>query len=395
MADFIPLVCPACGAQVELARGADRMRCVHCGVEFLLNRGKDAPNTTGLGQMLFHRRSEPREGAFTLQVPDGWLLEGGIFRANLMQTMVNAQVIEAKLDFAVKRDAAGSVLLRWCPEMKYIDPRMNPAAMLGGMMGGNYGGMIVSPLPTPVDFLVRVVFPWAHPQASQVQVLHQQALPLLVDSFRQRMAALGFPAMFEYQGGMVVFAYTEGGVQYREHAYTVIENMGWAAGGMWANKDTFLERAPLAEFERWQPVMAHIRDSGHLNPQWLAQEMRSQGILANAYQDAVRQQNRRDRQMLDLQHSLQDADREIVEHRQRTNAEINNDQYLTLMNLEEYMNPYSGDPEYGSNQWNYRWVTAGGEEYYSDNSYEDPNVLGVNNRSDWKLTPIRPRFPQD
>ncbi len=44
--------------------------------------------------------------------------------------------------------------------------------------------------------------------------------------------------------------------------------------------------------------------------------------------------------MLEMQHHLQEMHRQIVEHRRRTNAEIHNDAYLTLMSLEEYVNPY-------------------------------------------------------
>ena len=83
-----------------------------------------------------------------------------------------------------------------------------------------------------------------------------------------------------------------------------------------------------------------------------------------------------------------------MEHRQRTNAEIQNDGYLTMMELEEYVNPHTGEPELGSNQWEHRWVTEDGEEFYSDNEDDDPNVSSVLNRSDWKRTKVRPRFPQ-
>ena len=37
--------------------------------------------------------------------------------------------IAAKVDFAVKRDAAGTVMIRWVPEIKYCDTRMSPAAL--------------------------------------------------------------------------------------------------------------------------------------------------------------------------------------------------------------------------------------------------------------------------
>jgi hypothetical protein len=113
--------------------------------------------------------------------------------------------------------------------------------------------------------------------------------------------------------------------------------------------------------------------------------------LSGSYLDAQRQQQAREQQMLNVQHQMQEADRQIVDHRQRTNDEIQNDQYLNLMNLEEYQNPYTHQPELGSNQWKCRWVTEGGDEYYTDDAYQDPNVGSQGNRSDWKLTPVRQR----
>ncbi len=392
MTELIPLVCPSCGGKLETTLASGTIKCQHCGTEFLLgNRTSAEKKTTSLGSIVFHHRSEPREGAFSLQVPDGWLIEGGIFRMGGMAGMMNAQAIEARLDFLVKSDARGSVALRWCPENKYIDPRMNPGAMLAGMFTGNVSGMMPAPLMHPVDFLINVVFPWAHPQAGNPRVLSRQELPLLVENYQKRNAALGIPSIGSYAGGMVVFAYSEGGMEFQENAYTVVESLGAMAGGMWSNKDTFLERAPAAEMQQWQPILAHIRDSGQLNMPWLAQEMRSQGMMAGAFLDAQQQQQQREQQMLGLQRDLQAADQQIADHRAQTNAETMNAEYLNLMNLEEYINPYTRERESGSNQWTYRWVTENGDEYYSDDAYQDPNTLNALNRSDWKRTPVRQR----
>ena len=120
----------------------------------------------------------------------------------------------------------------------------------------------------------------------------------------------------------------------------------------------------------------------------------NQEFLSRSFLNAQRASQARDRRMHEVQQQLQDIDRQIVEHRQRTNAEIQNDAYLTMMELEEYVNPHTGEPELGSNQWEHRWVTEGGEEFYSDNEDDDPNLSSVLNRSDWKRTKVRPRFPQ-
>ncbi|MBN1246440.1 MAG: hypothetical protein JXC32_02225 [Anaerolineae bacterium] len=65
-----------------------------------------------------------------------------------------------------------------------------------------------------------------------------------------------------------------------------------------------------------------------------------------------------------------------------------------MMNQEAYLNPHIGEVETGSNQWQHRWVTDGGEEFYTDHEADDPNITGLFNRTDWRRPPVRPRFPQ-
>jgi hypothetical protein len=95
-----------------------------------------------------------------------------------------------------------------------------------------------------------------------------------------------------------------------EKTFTVTENLGPMAGGMWSSKETLFLRAPAQEFEQWQPVLSHIQ--------------------------------------------IRETDQQIVEHRQRTNAEIQNDAFLTLTEQEKYINPYTQEVDVGCNQWQYR-----------------------------------------
>jgi hypothetical protein len=285
--------------------------------------------------------------------------------------------------------------MRWGPEIKYCDMRMSPAGMMGMFPpGSNYQGMQVYPVVPAPDFLVQIVFPWAHPRAEQVQITAQQVQPELLQGYQYRVARLGLQDNFQYDAGVVDFAYVEDGIRYRERAQTIIENMGPLAGGMWSNKDTVLMRAPEEEFDDWTPVFACIRESVKIDPLWLAQEIVNQEFLRHSFLNAQQAAMARDRRLLEVQQQIQQIDREIVEHRQRTNAEIMNDNYLNLMNLEEYRNPYTKQVEYGSNQWHYRWVTEGEDVYYTDDEYDDPNIPSRLNRSDWVRSPVRPRFPQ-
>lgn len=383
------LRCPACGAPVP----PEATQCPYCQSYFRQEGAPSAAPNADFQGFTFERRAEPNEQAFTLAVPKGWLLEGGVIRANHMQQVVNVQTIAAKVDFAVKRDAAGTVMIRWVPEVKYCDTRMSPAAMFFPQ-GSSYNGMVVWPLMSGADFLVRLVFPWAHPQAQQGEVLRQQAQPAMVEHFKREAAKLGGTAPFQYDGGEAVFRYTEGGIRYEEHAFTCIEFMGPLTGGMWSNKNTVLLRAPAGEYERWEPVLKHIWTSGVLNLQWAAYEQASQELLTHAFMNAQQAEQVRARRALEIQRELQRMDQEIVEHHRMTHAEIRNDGYLLLTGQEEYVNPITNRVDIGSNEWQHRWVTADNTEFYTDDASFNPNNDDRLNQVHWEYTPVRPRFPQ-
>lgn len=329
----------------------------------------------------FSRVSEPRENAFSLLIPKGWQTEGGIFRVDPTAQGGPAQSIAAKLDFAVKKDQAGTVMIRWLPDVLFFDMRMSPAGQMGMFPpGSNYMGMTVYPLMSARQFIQDVAFPYAHPQASNVQVTEQKNLPKLAQKYQHGMQAILPQFAFSYDAALVTTTYREGGESYREKMVAVVEDWGQLGAGMWGNKETFLIRTPVGEFEKWEPYFSMIQSSVKLNSKWVAGEIQGQ--------------IKRGEIVLNTQREIQRIEREIVEHRQRTNAEIHNDMFLTLTDQEEYVNPYTKEIEIGSNQWQFRWVNESGDVIYTDSEEYDPNIDIELNRSDYKRTPIRKRFPQ-
>lgn len=336
---------------------------------------------TPMETLVFSRAWEPREQAFSFLAPKGWVVEGGIFRVNPLTAGGAGNAIAAKLDLAVKKDAQGTVMIRWLPDMVYMDMRNAPAAPMFPP-GSNYNGMTVLPLMPPAQFLTQVAFPYAHPAAQNTQALEQRPLQEMATRYQQRVHAMlpEIAASFRYEAGLMRTQYTEDSAQYEERMAVVIENWGPLGAGMWGNKECFFVRAPQGQLDAWAPIFAAMQDSVVMNPVWVAGELRGQierGEIARRTQEEIAR-----------------IDREITEHRQRTNAEIRNDMYLNLTGQEEYVNPYTQEVETGSNAWNRRWVNANGDVVYSDDPNYDPNRDQAINHTEFKETPIRPRFPQ-
>ena len=332
------------------------------------------------GTLIFHRRAEPMEKAFSILVPEGWQMEGGIFRVDPTAQGGAAQSIAAKLDFAVKKDKPGSVMIRWLPDVLFFDMRHSPAGQMGLFPpGSNYNGMTVYPLMSALEFIQKVAFPYAHPRAGEIQVVQQKPLPELAQKYQQRVRRMLPQLTFSYDAGLVVFTYRENGVQYREKMLAVIENWGQLGAGMWGNKETFYIRAPEKTLSAWEPVLSIIQGSVVVNRQWLAGEIQGQMT--------------RSKIMLNTQRQVQQLDREILNHRQKTNAEIHNDVFLTLTDQEEYVNPFTKEVEMGSNQWRFRWINKAGDVIYTNDASYDPRTDVHLNRTDFQLSPVRKRFP--
>ncbi|HQO58989.1 MAG TPA: hypothetical protein PLT76_09770 [Candidatus Omnitrophota bacterium] len=349
---------------------------------FSCSRSSSSLPDEGSGNtIVFTRVYEPREKAFSLLIPKGWQTDGGILRVDPLSQGGAAQSIAAKLDFTVKKDSAGTVLMRWLPDMLYFDSRYSPAGQMGLLpAGSNYNGMLVYPLMPASQFITQMAFPYAHPQAQNVNVVSSKALTEVARSYQKRVNQFFSQMGFQYDAALSDMTYQEAGTEYEEKMVTVIENWGQLGAGMWGNKETVLVRAPRDEFKKWEAVFSIIQNSVKIDPQWLSGEIRGQiqrGQIA-----------------LNTQQEIQRIEQEIVTHRQKTNAEIHNDMFLTLTDQEEFVNPYTNEIDMGSNQWKYRWVNESGDVIYTDNGSYNPNVDIHLNRSDYKKTPIRKRFPQ-
>ena len=322
----------------------------------------------------FRKVAEPNEGAFTVLIPSGWKISGGIVRVNPMTAGGPLNSIAAKLDVSIS-SPDGRTVLHWFPEMNYFDMRGNPAQAMF-RPGSNYNGAVVWPKSNAATYLQQAVFPRSHPRAASVKVKGTYPLPKVAASYQQVVQRMRIPIQFQFDAALMVVDYQESGVAWQEALYTAVQDWGAAGAGLWSNKDTFSVRTSDGTLEKLGRVITVIVQSVELNPKWVEGEIRGQ-IKRNEI--AIR-----------TQEEIQRLDREIVEHRRRTNSEINNQMYHNLMGTDEYVNPHTKRVEIGSNAWNYRWVNERGEAVYSDDGNMDPERLGLRG---FVKSPVRKRFP--
>ncbi|GBD91189.1 hypothetical protein BMS3Abin04_01915 [bacterium BMS3Abin04] len=330
--------------------------------------------------MVFVKKNEPRENAFSILVPKGWRIEGGIFRVNPITQGGPAQSIAAKIDFTVKKDKKGSVMIRWLPDMLYFDTRNTPAGRMGMFPeGSNYQGMAVLYIKSAGNFITEIAFPYAHPKARNIKIIARKKLIDVTNNYSKRVKQVMPVTTMSYDAALVKFKYDENGNQYEESMVSIIENWGQLGAGMWGNKETFLIRTPIDQFEKYAPLFSVIQNSVKINLRWLIGEVKGQ---ATRGQIAV-----------NTQREIQRIGKEIAEHRRKINAEINNDIFLTLMEQEEYINPYTNEIEIGTNQWQHRWINESGDVIYTNSEEYNPNTDINLDKSGYKRSKIRKRVP--
>lgn len=323
---------------------------------------------------VFTRYVDRTEGAFLLLVPKGWQTSGGMVRMNALTARGGAgNATDAKINFALLREPQGRVAIRWLPKVNYAQP-----SPYNAMLGGNWNGMPIVAMPRAADYLTRMVFPSLHPAARNVKVVEIAPRPDAVAGLQQSPVAQAMRS----QGGryiadaaMVTVTYDEAGERYKELLFVALEGYEMMGSGLWDNALTIVARAPEAEFAAYGPVVKVVINSFALNPRWLRAEMAGQDRNAKLVADTLRDLSR--------------VDAEIARSRSETMSRINHQQYLTLTGQEQYRNPFSGEPELGSNEWKYRWTNAAGEPIYTDDEHWNPNTDPRLHLSGYKRTPVQ------
>lgn len=335
-----------------------------------------SPKVTTQG-VYYSRVYEPAEHAFTLLIPKNWKMKGGIFRLNAATQGGPLNAIEAKCNLLIHKDQLSTVSFHILPDIIYAHQGVG-----GGFfpVGSNYQGAEVRPI-SDARTLVRDLFRGLRPEATgvtEVAIQHlpgeKQALERGLQYSNQILSQTGLGHMaFTADAAGGLFEYNENGIDYREILVSGLVNM--PAALTWKNTRTLSFRAPVSEFDKYKACFDIIRSSVKFNPEWILREAGGQRQRAEYVQNIYREIRR--------------IDQEIRQKSSINRSEIMNDNYLVLTGQEEYRNPHTGEIETDTDEYGYRWVTSGGDVYFTNNEDEDPNLVYTN--TDFKRTPVRKR----
>ncbi len=330
-------------------------------------------------KMVFKRVTEPNEKAFTVLVPEGWKVKGGVFRLDPTASGGPGNAVAAKVDMTLQADDEGTIQIRFLPDYVYFDMSNSPAGQMGLFpVGSIYQGMPVYPKMNAASFVRNLVYPYVHGNGRQLQgIVDNRALPKLAEAFRARVLSWGLGLDFRYDATLATYHTTVGGKEVQEQVLTVVEDWGALGAGTWGNKATILVRAPAHRIKELAPVFATIVASVEMSQSWVTGELRGQ--------------QERGRIAIETQKKVLEIGRQIAQHHADTNADINHEMFLNLTGQEDYVNPHTKKVERGTNAWNRRWESGDGTVIYTDDVTYNPNRDKTLKRDDFKRSKAKKR----
>ncbi len=329
-------------------------------------------------RVVFRLTAEPKEGAFTLLVPHGWIMEGGIYRVDPLKAGGPFNSMWPKCDLTLKSDKVGSVMIRLLPNDSFAD-FSQPGFEIQRQLfppGSKFQGGLVRPLPTVENFL-QERFRFFHPHAGDVKIVYRELPELaeIVDKVHQPandwLARLRKPTV-RASAGVLLADYREDGVRYKEALLTALVD-GRGAGNFWSNSETVLLRAPASEVERWQPVAEVVMQSLKINPDWFTRQLVHLDQVSRMWAEAGAK--------------IREENYQLWQQRQKIMERIDTDWMLYRTGQAHYRNPYTGAIDRDTSAWQHRWVTRLGDVIYSDDHNYNPNSDSSLWTNEWQPTP--------
>jgi hypothetical protein len=295
-------------------------------------------------QLAYVRWKDPRENAFSIDVPAGWTMTGGLYRFASVDTRGAWQAVSPEGIRVTGGDASLPT---------FTEP--NSTLSFAGFREGTW----YSP-GYGVRMFVRRYLPGTQFAREYVstKVAHDCADVRLTDSRDRADAVAALNAVYaQYGTGGVSFRLTAGEAAFRCNqqgrsmagyyfAGTQRVQAAGMPGGIWNAEHLFGYLAPESRIETAQAVAAHMLASIQLNPRWVAMQ---QNIAANTSAIVSRTGAEISRMISDSYWNRQQVDDELS--RRRSNA---------TLGVEDVVDPATGRETKVESGSNYYWIDQRG-----------------------------------
>jgi len=326
---------------------------------------KKKEKVSKIPKVKYYYWQDPIERAFSLDVPQGWKIEGGTFRR------APVDIIHTFL----AQNPNKTIQIQFNDSRIPIFALPTPILTMSGFIEGTwyspgYGiQMLVKRYKPGRFFLIEYLQTNFAPNLFNFEIVSQKDRPDVVNAFNRIYAQfMGLGISFTLHSGEVAFCFfldQEPFVGYGLAVTQIVQSMGMQ-GGNWSVPILFLYTCPASQVELVRKIAEHMFKSIKMNPQWVASQ---QQIAINVSQ--------------------------IVSQTNQEICRIINDSYWNRQKImdkiyRKFSNAILGqtdviDPETGET-----WKVEAGHNYYWRKSYTN-EIVGtkIYERPDIDFTPLK------
>jgi hypothetical protein len=333
-----------------------------------LKNVSQAGNASGTAALSFVNWNDPREGAFSVGVPQGWRVIGGTYR--LSATDVRYAIAMGSPDGQLRATIGDSSIGLFIPPSQML-------AMAGLREGGYYGlgdGTKVEIrryIPGP-QFARSYAQIFVGRQCSGLQVQSNNVRQDLVSSFTQSARNEGLGSSPYITAGDVSFTCNLNGTRVRGKYVAATFPFVPNQTSMWGVYRLYGYLAAAGREQDGEQVIAQALRSWKFDPRWEAQQ---QGIANSAVQqDNARSQQIRSRAMQAIAEDQRQTSETIMkgwEQRQKVYDEISRRRENATLGTLDVIDPQTGIRYKVSNFGDYHYMSNEGY-IYSTNSPGSP-----------------------
>jgi hypothetical protein len=284
------------------------------------------------------------ENAFTVLVPEGWQVQGGIMRIppNQIRTVVDG--CGKKLHFSIY-DPVTRASITYFPTEMYATSA--PGTSVINLPAGQVlNGMVQMPqLLSPSQYVRRVVFPSERSDAQNVQWGKIKSLSSLASAWNRAFHAEDqIPPQIVAES--IEVAYDRGNMRFGELWTSLITSVTVNNSTIWMPDFTVVASAPLDKADQLAPILKAVITSFRMNSTWMANtsaafDKCTKGVAAT--QEQIRAIDRKISQKLrQVQKEINRIDNEIVANRNNTRSVIQEHEHNTLMGEDKYEDTETG-----------------------------------------------------
>jgi len=232
--------------------------------------GQLAANANPLAGMQFQTWVDPMENAFSIEVPVGWRVTGGVFRP----TMV------AQSEF-VLQSPDGQIVMRSGDvnfPSKFVVPDMNLMS-LGLWEGQSTGGYVIMHYKSAIDFAAYYLQNTVGRNCRNLQWLSGRDRADRIQALAWYMQTLGFTM---HTAAELIFSCEFGGRPYAGYQYaeTAVTHSSHVST-LWEVQSLFGFMAPPQYMRLADAVLFYVSSTFQTNPQWMMRQAQMNAVTAD------------------------------------------------------------------------------------------------------------------